>query len=91
ARYLFNDDGDVHKVHATDWQPCLEIMHLHSHVEATEQLLAQQMAPWDAQSQPPFKALIMQTGHDTVLGFVLHQILDQAFQEDHLYCQVLSA
>lgn len=91
ARYLFNDDGDVHKVHATDWQPCLEIMHLHSHVEATEQLLAQQMAPWDAQSQPPFKALIMQTEQDTVLGFVLHQILDQAFQEDHLYCQVLSA
>lgn len=91
ARYLFNDDGEVHKVHAADWQSCFELMHLHSDVEATEHLRAQQMAPWDAQSQPPFKALIIQTGQDTILGFILHQVLDQSCQEDHLYHQVLSA
>ena len=91
ARYQFNDDGDVHKVHANDWQSCLEIIRSHSDADATEQLIAQQAQPWNAQSQPPFKALIIQTGHDVILGFVLHQILDQTFQPDNLYCRVLSA
>mgnify|MGYP003600061986 CR=1 FL=1 len=91
ARYQFNDEGEVHKVHANDWQSCVEIMRSHSDAEATEQLLSQQTAPWDPLSQPPFKALIIQTGHDVILGFVLHQILDQTCQEDNLYCRVLSA
>ncbi|WP_339529815.1 condensation domain-containing protein [Pseudomonas mucidolens] len=91
ARYQFNDDGEVHKVHANDWQSCVEIMRSHSDADATEQLLSQQVAPWDAQNQPPFKTLIIQTGHDVILGFVLHQILDRTCQEDNLYCRVLSA
>lgn len=91
ARYQFNDDGELDKVRANDWQSCVELIRSHSDAEATDQLLSQQAAPWDAQNQPPFKALIIQTGHEVILSFVLHQILDQTCQEDDLYRTVMDA
>ena len=91
ARYQFNDDGEVDKVHASDWQSCVELIRSHSDAEATEQLLSRQAEPWDAQSQPPFKALIIQTRQNVILAFVIHQILDQTCQEIDLYRGVLNA
>ena len=43
ARYRFNNDGEVEKVHAIDWQSCAELIGSHSETDATEQLLAQQL------------------------------------------------
>ena len=53
ARYQFNDDGEVDKLHANDWQSCVELIRTQTDADATEQLLAQQAAPWDAQTRPP--------------------------------------
>jgi acyl carrier protein len=91
ARYQFNDDGEVDKVHASDWKSCVELIRSHSDAEATEQLLSRQAASWDAQSQPPFKALMIQTRQNVILAFVIHQILDQTYQEIDLYRGVLNA
>lgn len=91
ARYQFNDDGEVDKVHASDWKSCVELIRSPSEADATEQLLSQQAAPWDAQSQPPFKALLIPTGQSVILAFVTHQILDQTCQEIDLYRGVLNA
>ena len=91
ARYQFNDDGEVDKVHAIDWQSCVELIRSNSETDATEQLLAQQAAPWDAQTQPPLKVLIIQTGQHVILAFVVHQILDQTCQVIDLYRGVLNA
>lgn len=91
ARYQFNDDGEVDKAHATDWQSCVEHIHLSSDADAVAHLLAQQAAPWDAQSQPPFKALVVQTGQNVILGFVAHQILDRTCQTADLYRELLNA
>ncbi|MGE8175680.1 condensation domain-containing protein [Pseudomonas fluorescens] len=91
ARYQFNDDGEVDKVHASDWKSCVELIRSHSDAEATEQLLSRQAAAWDAQSQPPFKALMIQTRQNVILAFVIHQILDQSCQDIDLYRGVLNA
>ena len=91
ARYQFNDDGEVDKLHANDWQSCVELIRTQTDADATEQLLAQQAAPWDAQTRPPLKVLIIQTGQHVILAFVVHQILDQTCQTIDLYRGVLNA
>ncbi|WP_248750285.1 condensation domain-containing protein [Pseudomonas sp. MWU15-20650] len=88
TRYAFNDDGEVDKLQANDWQSCVERIHLPG--DASDHLQAEQAAPWDAQSQPPFKALIVQTTQAPILALMLHKILDHTCQAHDLYRQALT-
>lgn len=87
ARYQFNDDGEVDKVQARDWQACIERIQVTG--DASHYLLPEQAAPWDAEHQPPFKALIMQTPDAPILALVLHPILDQTCQANDLYRKIM--
>ena len=89
ARYQFNDNGDVDKARALDWQSCVERLHLPA--DATHSLLTEQAMPWDAQNQPPFKALIVHTGQAPILALVIHQVLDQTCQAHDLYRSTMQA
>lgn len=87
ARFHFNDDGEVEKVQALDWQSCVE--RIQPTGDAIQHLLSEQAAAWDAQQQPPFKALIVQTEEAPILALVLHQILDQTCHADELYRRIM--
>lgn len=87
ARYQFNDDGEVEKAHASDWQTCVERIQVSG--DAGPRLLAEQAAAWDAQGEPPFKAVIVQTAPAPILALVVHQILDQTCQPDDLYRRIM--
>ncbi|POM09779.1 non ribosomal peptide synthetase BasB [Pseudomonas sp. WP001] len=87
TRYQFNDDGEVDKVQARDWQACIERIQVTG--DAGHYLLSEQAAPWDAEHQPPFKALIMQTPDAPILALVLHPILDQTCQANDLYRKIM--
>src|SRR5690606_3035379 len=87
ARYQFNDDGEVDKVQARDWQACIERTQVTG--DASHYLLPEQAAPWDAEHQPPFKALIIQTPETPILALVLHPILDQTCQANDLYRKIM--
>lgn len=91
ARYEFSDDGELRKTVGDDWRDCVCVLQADSEAQASEQLLAQQAQAWDAEDQAPLSALLIQTGRDVILGFVLHQVLDQTCREDDLYRLVMDA
>ncbi|MBD8825408.1 condensation domain-containing protein [Pseudomonas sp. CFBP 13602] len=91
ARYLFDDEGELRKVTAEDWQACVAVLHVDTPAQAGDLLLARQASPWDAETQAPLAALVIQTGQGVILGFVLHEVLDQTCREDDLYRLVLDA
>lgn len=91
ARYLFDDEGELRKVTAEDWQACVGVLHVETEAQAGELLLARQALPWDAETQAPLSALVIQTGQGAILGFVLHEVLDQTCREDDLYRLVMDA
>lgn len=91
ARYLFDDEGELRKVTAEDWQACVGVLHVETEAQAGELLLARQALPWDAETQAPLSALVIQTGQGVILGFVLHEVLDQTCREDDLYRLVMDA
>ena len=91
ARYCFNDDGDLHKVHDSDPQACIGELAVGTDAQASERLLALQAQPWDAESQAPLTALVIRGGQTPILAFVLHQVLDQTCREDDLYRLTMDA
>ncbi|MDD0975287.1 condensation domain-containing protein [Pseudomonas fontis] len=91
ARYQFDDGGDLRKTFSTDWQACVAVLRARDDGDASKQLLAQQVQPWDAECQAPSAALIIHSEHDLILAFVLHQVLDQTCREDDLYRMVMDA
>ena len=91
ARYLFDDEGELRKVTAEDWQACVGVLQVDTEAQASELLLARQALPWDAETQAPLNALVIQTEQGVILGFVLHEVLDQTCREDDLYRLVMDA
>ncbi|HKS15096.1 MAG TPA: condensation domain-containing protein [Pseudomonas sp.] len=91
ALYRFDDDGELRKVHGSDAQACIEVLRVLSDDDATEQLLALQRQPWDAEQQAPLNMLVIHAGRDLILAFVLHQVLDQTCREDDLYRLTMDA
>lgn len=91
ARFRFDDDGELRKVVDGNWRDCVYLLRVDSEAQASEQLLARQAQTWDAQTQAPLSALVIQTGQSLILGFVLHQVLDQTCREDDLYRMVMDA
>lgn len=91
ARYLFDDDGELRKVTVEDWQACVAVLQVDTPTQAGDLLLDRQASPWDAETQAPLAALVIQTGQGVILGFVLHEVLDQTCREDDLYRLVMDA
>ncbi|MBD8472863.1 non ribosomal peptide synthetase BasB [Pseudomonas sp. CFBP 8770] len=91
ARYLFDDEGELRKVTAEDWQACVAVLQVDTPARAGDLLLDRQASPWDAETQAPLAALVIQTGQGVILGFVLHEVLDQTCREDDLYRLVMDA
>jgi non-ribosomal peptide synthetase component F len=91
ARYCFNDDGELNKLHATDWRTCVAVSSVDAEAQAEACVQALRSEPWDAERQPPFNALVQQHGQATILAFVLHPVLDQTCREDDLYRMVMNA
>lgn len=75
ARYLFSEDGELHRQAGTNWQDCLQWLHAVDVRQAVEQLLEHQLRPWCAAAEPPCKVWLVDTGDDLYLVMQLHRIL----------------
>lgn len=76
-RYRFSEDGELLKEPAPDGRGMLEILQAKTRQEAVALVLAHQKAPWDSETEAPFKALLIFCGEDVILGLLLHRILEE--------------
>ena len=91
ARYRFDEEGDLLKLAGQHWRDCVQVWQVSGETQARERLLALQARPWEPAGEPPFAALIVETGDSLLLAFVLHPVLDPVCRADDLYRMTLNA
>ncbi|GAB1584325.1 condensation domain-containing protein [Phyllobacterium phragmitis] len=84
ARYSFDDDGELRKLHADGEGQYLEILSADSRHQAVDIILARQAASWDPEHEPPFKALLILERCEVVLALLMHRILDETCRPEDL-------
>ena len=79
ARYVFSDDGQLIKRHDTPLQSAIERCRATSQADAVAMILARQGLAWDAETQPPFSAIIVKYGEEACLAIIQHTVLGQTY------------
>ena len=79
SRFIFSQDGELNKT--IDLSFDLGIHTLELNVDQLEQTASDfKNKSWNAETDPPFSALIIQTEQDTLLALRLHPILEETHQ-----------
>lgn len=84
SRLLFSDDGDLQHLLDASGLSGLSLLQAPSTAAAQQLLVAQQSAPWSAEQQAPFQALLVLTPEHNVLGVMVHRLLDEQFSPAQL-------
>ncbi|MCU1717153.1 condensation domain-containing protein [Pseudomonas sp. 5P_3.1_Bac2] len=84
SRLVFSDDGDLQHLASPQRSSGWKLLQAPSTAAAQQLLLSQQAAPWDAEQQPPFQALLVITPEQCVLGLLVHRLLDEQFSPEQV-------
>lgn len=79
SRFIFSEDGNLNKTIDSSFD--LGIQTLATDTNQLEQRLSYfKNKPWNAETDPPLNALIIQTEQDILLALCLHPILEESYQ-----------
>lgn len=87
SRFIFSENGDLYK--KIDQSFDLSIQTLGLDMDQLEQTLFDfKNKSWNAETDPPFSALLIQTEQDILLALSLHPVLEESYQLQEIFGEI---